>query len=522
MATNLPRQPGTSAGQKASSSSSSAAAVTAEIYEQKDEAYFGYYSMLSHQSQMLQDSVRTTAYQRAILENPADFQDKVVMDVGAGNGILSFFAAQAGARKVYAIEASNMVDCLKQVVRASKRGTSAPSEKEAQAQAAEVAHEKHVLEMMSANAPSSSPAKGLPVPTAFYATTNADEPRNAWLEDRLVPVHSKVEDVTPNHLEGHTQVDTIVSECLGVLLVHERMCESFLDARDRFLAPGGSVFPSAGTICLSPFEDKQLHTDTVNKARWWLNSNFHGVDVSPFAALAFEECFSSPVVGVYGPQCLLSVSSDYVIDFAKISKQELKDFTIPVEWTFAQPAIVHGLGGWFDLHFNSQSTAAGPSSTNGVNGHASGDHDMSDNTTTPTAAAAAAQQATPSTLSSAATDFQPSTHASASASALFNITQALNGIPSLAQTGTEIKSNFMTTSPYAEPTHWQQVRFLFPEPLAVNKGQKLSGTIRCQVNDQRSYSMLGNLALLNPDGSTIEALQRRVVWRLDRQTYSWS
>jgi histone-arginine methyltransferase CARM1 len=57
---------------------------------------------------MMQDYIRTSTYQRAILANLPDFKDKVVLDVGAGSGILSFFAIQAGARKVYAVEASTM------------------------------------------------------------------------------------------------------------------------------------------------------------------------------------------------------------------------------------------------------------------------------------------------------------------------------------------------------------------------------------------------------------------------------
>jgi histone-arginine methyltransferase CARM1 len=37
---------------------------------------------------------RTGTYHAAITENRADFEGKTVMDVGAGSGILSLFAAQ--------------------------------------------------------------------------------------------------------------------------------------------------------------------------------------------------------------------------------------------------------------------------------------------------------------------------------------------------------------------------------------------------------------------------------------------
>jgi protein arginine N-methyltransferase 1 len=64
--------------------------------------YFCSYAQLYHQKQMLADHNRMAAYHSAILGNADVFKDKVVMDIGTGSGILAVWAAQAGARKVYA------------------------------------------------------------------------------------------------------------------------------------------------------------------------------------------------------------------------------------------------------------------------------------------------------------------------------------------------------------------------------------------------------------------------------------
>lgn len=94
------------------------------LFEQRTEEssavqYFQFYSLLSQQQNMMQDYVRTATYQRAIFDNSVDFEGKVVLDVGAGSGILSFFAAQAGAAKVYAVEASSMAQHATSLVKAN-------------------------------------------------------------------------------------------------------------------------------------------------------------------------------------------------------------------------------------------------------------------------------------------------------------------------------------------------------------------------------------------------------------------
>jgi hypothetical protein len=74
------------------------------------------------QKDMLEDHKRTGAYFNAVMQNKRQFHDKVVLDVGTGSGILAIFAAMAGAKKVYAVEATNMARNARLLVDHNKVG----------------------------------------------------------------------------------------------------------------------------------------------------------------------------------------------------------------------------------------------------------------------------------------------------------------------------------------------------------------------------------------------------------------
>ncbi len=126
---------------------------------------------------MIKDSVRTNAYKNAILDNPDCFKDKIVLDIGCGTGILSIFAARAGAKHVYGLEFAHIADYAKEIVKAN------------------------------------------------------------GLSDKITIIKSKVEEaVLPVD-----KVDIIISEWMGYFLLYESMLDTVLFARDKWLVKDGLV-----------------------------------------------------------------------------------------------------------------------------------------------------------------------------------------------------------------------------------------------------------------------------------------
>ncbi|KAF3556197.1 hypothetical protein F2Q69_00015005 [Brassica cretica] len=162
--------------------------------------YFHYYGQLLHQQNMLQDYVRTGTYHAAVMENRSDFSGRIVVDVGAGSDIFSMFAALAGAKHVYAVEASEMADYARKLIAG-----------------------------------------------------------NPLLAERITVIKGKIEDV-----ELPEKADVLISEPMGTLLVNERMLETYVIARDRFLSPNGKMFPTVGRIHMA----KHKKPTMVHKVFW--------------------------------------------------------------------------------------------------------------------------------------------------------------------------------------------------------------------------------------------------------------
>lgn len=123
-----------------------------------------------------------------------------MLDVGAGTGILSIFAARAGAKHVYAVENANIA-----------------------------IHARAIIE------------------------------KNG-LTDKITVIKGKIEEIEL----PVDKVDIIISEWMGYFLLYESMLDCVLYARDKYLNPNGMMFPDRAVLYLATIEDEEYRDTKIN------------------------------------------------------------------------------------------------------------------------------------------------------------------------------------------------------------------------------------------------------------------
>ena len=145
------------------------------------DAYVESYGSMQVHSLMLRDQPRCEWYRTEIERACKRVKEgAVVLDVGCGTGLLSLFAARAGAKKVFAVESNRHMAALA---------------------------------------------------TNIVADNGS--------EKVVTVICGKIEEVAL----PEEKVDIIVSEWMGFYLLHESMLDSVISARDRFLKPSGTIIP---------------------------------------------------------------------------------------------------------------------------------------------------------------------------------------------------------------------------------------------------------------------------------------
>eukprot|EP00798_Chlamydomonas_sp_ICE-L_P012753 gene12753-16003_t len=189
LAPHQPRSNSAGAGHATTASNTTPTKLNAEAKD-VDGAYFDSYSGFGIHKEMISDTPRTESYQKALEQNPSLIKGAVVMDVGCGTGILSLFAARAGASRVVAIDGSKRI----------------------------ADYAKKICALNGYCSESGGP---------------------------MSIVQGKVEEIQDMPVD---KVDVIVSEWMGYALLFETMLDTVLYARDKYLKPGGAVLPDMATI----------------------------------------------------------------------------------------------------------------------------------------------------------------------------------------------------------------------------------------------------------------------------------
>jgi hypothetical protein len=116
------------------------------------------------------------------------------------------------------------------------------------------------------SAPSSPPPPAPPHPTTPHPTPPHSTPPHPT-PPHPTPPHPTPPHPTPphpTHPPPIPQVDIIISEWMGYFLLYESMLDTVIFCRDKWLAPGGLVFPDTCRLLVTAIEDGEYRRDKID------------------------------------------------------------------------------------------------------------------------------------------------------------------------------------------------------------------------------------------------------------------
>lgn len=166
------------------------------------------------------------------------------------------------------------------------------------------------------------------------------------LEDKIILINDNI-----LNIELPEKVDIIISEWMGVFLFHERMLETVIDIRDKYLKPDGEMYPSSGKLCFSLYQG-QKETSEINYNINFFNKDLFGLDMSYLKEFEnhIPNYFSSPLIKIVKSEELIGKTYEKYFNFKTIKKSEFMEFTMKINSNVDMNKVT-GIVFWFDVFF---------------------------------------------------------------------------------------------------------------------------------------------------------------------------
>jgi protein arginine N-methyltransferase 1 len=226
---------------------------------------------ISQYGNMYMNKARMNAYARALRQ--VITPNSVVIDIGAGTGILALLACRYGARRVYAIEPDGVINVARDAAAAN------------------------------------------------------------GFSDRLVCIQR-----LSRQVQLPERADVIVSDLSGLLPLFGQHIPAIMDARDRFLAPGGTLIAQRDHLRATIIETSKRYKELTEP---WSEKQF-GLDLSagwPLVANTWSSLADKQAKFLTPPSDLTDVDYRTTTDCNMDGE---------LAWTIERSGIGHGAAVWFD------------------------------------------------------------------------------------------------------------------------------------------------------------------------------